>query len=272
MLQPFMQPSITVIMPSYNQAAFIEESIQSVLHQAYPALELLVIDGGSTDGTLEILRKIQDTRFKWVSERDKGQADAINKGFRKASGNILTWLNADDLYLPETLTKVGKFFSEHPKTMWLIGHATIVNREGKEIRKWVSAYKSRRLRHYSYSALLSENFIPQMGVFFRQEAIREVGGVDENLKYAMDYDLWLRLGKRFEPGFIHENIAKFRMYATTKSITGFHQQFKEDYEVAKKYAGRSFWPIFFHGVNRIKIVTIYQFLAFLRKIGRPLYR
>ena len=102
MLQPFIQPSITVIMPSYNQAAFIGESIRSVLLQTYPALELLVIDGGSTDGTVEILRKIQDPRFKWASERDKGQADAINKGFRMASGNILTWLNADDLYLPET--------------------------------------------------------------------------------------------------------------------------------------------------------------------------
>ncbi|MBI3306457.1 MAG: glycosyltransferase [Candidatus Omnitrophica bacterium] len=257
-------------MPSYNQAGFIKESIESVLRQTFPSFELLVIDGGSTDGTVEILRKIQDSRLRWISEKDKGQADAINKGFKMASGNILAWLNADDLYFPNALTTVGNFFAQHPQTLWAIGQCTIINEHGKEIRKWVSAYKSWRLSQYSYSALLSENFIPQMSVFFRKDAIAKVGGgVDENLHYAMDYDLWLRLGKQFEPGFIPEPVAKFRMYAATKSITGFHRQFQEDYEVGKKYSGNAFWPVFFHGINRLKIVTIYQLLALFRKFGRP---
>lgn len=267
----YILPRITVIMPSYNLASFIPESINSVLGHSYPELELWVIDGGSTDGTVEILRKIKNPRLKWLSEPDNGQADAINKGFRMASGTILTWLNADDLYEPDALSKVGHFFAAHPQIQWVIGQCSIIDEPGKEIRKFISAYKIWRLSRYSYQALLSENFIPQMGVFFRKGAIQEVGGVDASLHYAMDYDLWLRLGKRYEPGFIREKIAKFRMHAATKSITGFHRQFQEDFDVARKYAGKNHWPIFLHRINRFKIVIIYQLMIMMRQLSRIFY-
>ncbi|MCM8776638.1 MAG: glycosyltransferase [Candidatus Omnitrophica bacterium] len=254
---------ISVVMPSYNQAKFIRQSIDSVLAQKYPNLELIVVDGASTDGTVEILKGLKDS-IRWVSEPDKGQADAINKGFSMSAGEVLAWLNADDLYAPDALYHVGEFFASHPDTMWAVGHVSIVDETGREIRKLISWYKAQRLRHYSYRALLTENFISQMGTFFRRAALQHVGGVEPSLYYAMDYDLWLRLGKQFTPGLIDKKLAKFRMYPTSKSITGFDRQFLEELDVAKKYAGRSTWPIFCHHLNKIKIVTIYKLMALWR--------
>ena len=135
-------PPITVVMPSYQQAQFLKEALDSILSQNYPKLELIVVDGGSTDGSVEILKSYGD-RIRWVSEKDQGQSDALNKGFRMASHELLGWLNSDDLYEPEALWIAGKFFSEHPVTMWAIGDCTIIDENGREIRSWVSRWNDK---------------------------------------------------------------------------------------------------------------------------------
>lgn len=261
-------PVFSIIMPSYNAGAFIREAIQSVLNQTSSSWELLIIDGGSTDGTLDILKSLQHEKVRWLSEPDQGQSDAINKGFRMARGEILAWLNADDLYEPDCLQTVEQFFAKHPEAMWVSSPATIINRDGRSIRRFVSWYKTQRLKHYRYSSLLTENYISQMGTFFRRQALAIVGDLDTSLHYAMDYDLWLRLGKKFTPGIITKPLSKFRMYDTSKSVSGFRKQFDEDLQVARKYADRAFWPIFFHQVNRLKIVTIYETLTLVHRFAR----
>lgn len=260
-------PSISVVMPSYNQQQFVRPAMDSVLSQNYPALELIVVDGASTDGTVDILKEYSG-RIRYLSEPDRGQCAALNKGFHLATGEIIGWLNADDLYERGALRAVGEFFAAHPGTQWAFGYCSIINEENKEIRKWVTRYKNFRLARYRYRTLLTENYISQMGVFVRRTSLLDAGGVNPAWHYAMDYDLWLRLGKQYEPGFIAAPLGKFRMYSTTKSITGFHRQFTEELEVAKKYAPHAFWPIFLHRVNRFKIVLIYEIMALWRSLKK----
>lgn len=258
-------PSISIIMPSFNCAAFIRESLDSILSSKYPGLEVWVMDGGSTDGTVEILKSFGPA-VRWISQKDKGQSDALNQGFRRATGKIIGWLNADDLYEPDALGTVGRYFSQHPETLWLIGRCSIIDGQGHEIRRWISGYKSMRLARYSYRALLTENFIAQMGVFMRRGALDQAGPLDESLHYAMDYDLWLRLGKLSDPAVLPVPLAKFRMYETSKSITGFTRQFDEDYAVACRHGRGQRWPLFWHAVNRAKITAVYSIMAWFRRI------
>ena len=157
---------ISVITPSFNQGRFIEQTIKSVLNQRYPDLEYIVIDGGSTDNTLEILRKYSD-KIMWVSEKDKGQSSAINKGIRMATGDILAFLNSDDLYLPHTLKTVADFFKKNQKASWASGDYHIIDSRGRKIRKYVVVYK-RLLRLFSlYPVLKIMNYITTLsGVVF----------------------------------------------------------------------------------------------------------
>jgi glycosyltransferase involved in cell wall biosynthesis len=153
-------PKISIITPSFNQGAFIEETIQSVLSQEYPNLEYMIVDGGSTDDTLDILHKYQD-QLTWISEPDRGQVDAINKGLKLASGEVLAYLNSDDLYLPGALRKVGAYFAEHPQAEWLTGYCRNVDGEGQPIRGLIRAYKNFWLSRPSYRVLLVLNYIAQ---------------------------------------------------------------------------------------------------------------
>lgn len=262
------RPSLSIVMPSFNQRRFIREAIDSVLTQSYPRLEMIVVDGGSTDGTVEVLSSY-GSRIRWVSEKDQGQADALNKGFRMAGGELLGWLNADDLYVAGALEAVGAFFAAHPGTAWAFGHCNIIDEHGREIRKVISDYKARRLCRYSYRSLLCENFISQMGVFMRRTAFDAVGRTfDSSRHWAMDYDLWLRLGARFEPALIDRTLGRFRMYGATKSARGFRKQFEEDFDVARKHAPREHGLLAVHRFNNAKIVTIYYLMGFLDRFRR----
>jgi glycosyltransferase involved in cell wall biosynthesis len=253
-------PTLSVIVPSYNQAEFIPQCLDSILSQNYPSVEVIVIDGQSTDETLEILKNYGN-KIRWISEPDKGQADALNKGIRMASGEIIGWLNSDDRYESGALLAVGRFFASHPDILWAFGYSSIINEKSQEIRKFITQYKNARVKHYSYRSLLEENFISQMSVFIRREALARVGGADASLRYAMDYDLWLRLGKHFQPGFIPQRLGQFRIHGATKSITGFREQFREDFSVARRYAEGFWWPLVLHYLNNVKIVAIYKLLA-----------
>jgi len=251
-------PRITVITPSFNQASFIAETIQSVLGQGYPNLQYLVMDGGSTDGTLEILKRFEG-QIEWSSEKDRGQADAINKGFRRASGEIVAYLNSDDRYEPGALLAVGRYFSNHPQAVWLTGRCRIIDEQGQAMRSAITLYKNLWLRLGSYRVLQVLNYISQPATFWRRSAMDLTGLLDENLHYTLDYDLWLRLGTRHRLHILTQTLASFRMHSRSKSRTGFQRQFDEDLEVAQRYCKG--FPILLHRLHSWAIVTTYTFLT-----------
>ncbi|MCU0371259.1 MAG: glycosyltransferase, partial [Bacteroidales bacterium] len=178
---------ISIITPSYNQANFLKETVQSILSQDIDIeLEHIVVDGGSTDGSVEYLRSVGD-KIRWVSEPDHGQADAVNKGIRMATGDIIGWLNSDDLYLPGTLQAVAGHFRSNPDCRWVYGRCRIIDSSGKERWKWITRYKNARLKRFSIDKLFRENFISQPAVFFRKDLVMEAGFLNLDLHYAMDY-------------------------------------------------------------------------------------
>ncbi len=270
---------ISVITPSFNHAEFLEKTLVSVLSQKGSfELEYIVMDGGSTDNSKVILEKYakllqakkwevqcKKIDFIWRSEKDKGQSDAINKGLKLATGDIIGWLNSDDVYLPNALETVVRYFAREPQMMWAFGKCKIIDKADREIRKWITAYKNLRLRNYNYNKLLEENFISQPATFWRRKVMQEVGYLDENHHLVMDYEYWLRLGAKFKGDFVNNYLASFRWYADSKSGGGFLQQFRQDLAVAKKYAKGRKWPIFLHNLNHYKIITIYTLMSFFRR-------
>lgn len=257
---------LTVITPSYNQAQFIESTIQSILSQKtdFP-VEYLVLDGGSTDGTLDILKKYEE-KLKWISQPDGGQADAVNKGIGLATGDIVGWLNSDDIYLPGTLQSVVNAFDQHPESHWLYGKCNMINETGREVRKWITKYKNFSLRKFSYNRLLTENYISQPAVFFRKKSFLEIGELDTSLHYAMDYDLWLKLGRLSPPVIIHRYLASFRLHGSSKSVTNHRKLFSEQYDIHRRY-NQGKVSLFRHRLNIAKILFIYGILEKLRTIG-----
>lgn len=227
-------PRVTVITPSFNQGHFIKETIESVLGQGYPDLEYIVMDGGSTDETVDIL-KSYGKRLVWVSEKDRGQSDAINKGIRRATGEIIAYLNSDDLYEKGALESVAGYFSGHPASLWATGKCRIIDTNGTEVRKPITAYKNFFLSRYSYKTLLVTNFISQPATFLRRRAFDEFGLFDEKQHRVMDYDFWLRIGRGNPPGFINRYLASFRVHPGSKTSSSFNLTFKEELEVARKH-------------------------------------
>lgn len=231
-------PRITVVTPSFNQGPFIKETIESVLGQGYPDLEYLVMDGGSTDGTIEIL-KGYGSRLKWVSEKDRGQSDAINKGIRRSTGEIVAYLNSDDLYEKGALEKAARYFTSRPESLWMTGRCRIIDINGAEVRQAITAYKNFLLGRYSYKMLLVTNFISQPATFMGRRAFDEFGLFDETQHRVMDYDYWLRLGKRQPPGVLEDYLASFRVHPGSKTSSSFKSTFREELEVARGYSGSS---------------------------------
>jgi glycosyltransferase involved in cell wall biosynthesis len=226
---------ISVVIPSFNHAPFLGPALASALGQVGEFdLEVWVIDGGSTDGTVELLRSYGD-RIRWVSEPDGGQSDALNKGFRLASGDIIGWLNSDDLYQPGALAAVARAFRENPSVEWVHGRADVIDTDGRVCRRWVSAYKRWRCKSYSYARLLTENFIQPNSVFWRRSLTERVGGVEPSLHLAMDYDLWLRFAQSSNPLYLDAPIACFRWYPASKSGSRYVEQFREARAIARRH-------------------------------------
>ena len=185
-------PTISVVMPSYNQARFIEETIRSVLLQGYPNLEYIVIDGGSTDGSVEIIRKYEPWLTYWVSEPDRGQAEAINKGWERSTGHILAWLNSDDVYRPGALGRVAEAFQRHLDAVVAVGACAITDVD----RNVVGCKLSRYLDPKDF--LYDAGRVPgQPAVFLTRRVIEEIGGLDESLHNVLDWEYWLRIGIRY---------------------------------------------------------------------------
>jgi glycosyltransferase involved in cell wall biosynthesis len=204
-------PLVSVVTPSYNKGTFIEETILSVKNQTYPRIEHIVIDGGSTDGTLAILRRYSDSLI-WISEPDNGQSNAINKGWRLAKGEILAYLNADDTYMPWAVDTAVKFLTEHRDVAMVYGDVAFINEHSEEIRHY-------HMGEFGLKTMLcSGKSFPQPTVFFRRDVLNKVGYLDEGLHMAMDYDLWIRIGLKFKIGYIPKLLANFRWCLGTKSM------------------------------------------------------
>jgi glycosyltransferase involved in cell wall biosynthesis len=259
---------ISIVTPSFNQCHFLRLTLDSVLSQQGDfQLELLVMDGGSTDGTVELLQSVRDHRLTWVSESDRGQTDALCKGLARATGDVVGWLNSDDLYAPGALAMVAESFRLHPETQWLVGRCQIVDAEGREIQRWITRYKDRRLRRYSFARLLRENFICQMSVFWRRDFGQQVGEPDITLHYAMDYDLWLRMAVRSEPMILDHLLSQFRRHSSSKSSTVYRAGFREHHAVARRHAGGHRWSLWMNRLHAEKTVLTYRLLGRLGLLG-----
>lgn len=259
---------LSIVTPSYNQGSFIERTIRSVLEQRGDfELEYLVVDGGSTDETLSILKRYRD-RLAYVSEPDRGQSDAINKGFARATGEVVAWLNSDDVYLPGALAAVARTLgTSGPR--WCFGQCQIIDENEREIRRGIKHYKNWHGRHYSFRRLLTKDFIPQPATFFRRDLLAQVGAVDVDCHLAMDYDLWLRFGRVAEPAFIPRDLAGFRWYSGSKSGRGFEKAAWEAFAAARKQArGWERLSIAEHYVHVLSLVAGYRFLDAVGALSR----
>jgi glycosyltransferase involved in cell wall biosynthesis len=255
---------ISIITPSYNQAQFIRRTIDSVLAQRGDfELDYRVIDGGSNDGTLDILRSYGD-RVAWVSERDDGQIDAINKGLRAADGDIVGWVNSDDVLLDGTLDRVARAFDRHPAVEWVHGRCVIIDEHDREIRRWVSLYKHYRCRHHTFTNLLTENYVSQMTAFWRRSVHDEIGFLDPSIDLAFDYDLFLRLARRGDPVYFDDPVACFRMYETSKSGAGYVAQVEQANAIAARYAALGPWIRAKMYAKKAAIVNVYRAMGLAR--------
>jgi GT2 family glycosyltransferase len=241
----------------------LEATLESVGAQDYPLVEHIVVDGGSTDGTIELLRRHPDVR--WMSEPDEGLSDAVNKGIRMATGDLIGWLNADDLYHPGALAAVADAFERQPSAEWAFGRCGIIDGSGREIRSGVTAYKNFFLRRYSFPLHLTHNFVSAPATFVKRSAFEQVGLFDKRFKYSMDYDVWLRLGRRGRPIFVDAELAAFRMAEGSLSMSGFETQFVEHFESARPYAGEHPVAVRANAVISRLITTTYRAMRFLRR-------
>ncbi len=204
-------PRISIVTPSYNQGGFIEETIRSVVLQGYPDLEYIIIDGGSTDGSLEVIRRYERQLTSWMTEADRGQSHAINKGLARATGEIVGWLNSDDLYLPGTLARAAEAFKTHPDAGVIHGGCRRVTRQTEDAGQvW-------EITPFRLASHLVRNQIPQAAAFIRRTVIGTVGPVREDLHFAMDFELWIRIALRFPIITVREDWAAFRVHPQQKT-------------------------------------------------------
>lgn len=245
-------PLVTVVTPSYNQASYLEETIQSVLAQTYPSVEYIIMDGGSNDGSLEVIKKYAPKLAHWASEKDHGQTDAINKGFALAKGEILAWLNSDDTLLPNAAEEAVEYFSNHPETGLVYGDANYIDEKSRVIGRFPTAQTDLAKLRRGYV------HIPQQTSFFRKSLWDHVGPLDPEFFFAMDYDLWVRLAEVSELKYIPRTWANFRLHADAKTITADDQCWPEMLKVHFRDGGSKLAPI----------VAKY----YLRKLAAPLIR
>ncbi|MBI5841200.1 MAG: glycosyltransferase [Chloroflexi bacterium] len=209
-----MPPLVSIITPSFNQARYLEATMQSVLAQDYPRLEYLIVDGGSLDGSVDIIKKHESKLAWWVSEKDRGQTDAINKGFARANGEILAWLNSDDTYNAGAVSAAVEYLQEHPEVGMVYSDCNYINEEGQVIGKFPAAQTDQRRLRAGYV------HIPQQTMFFRADLWKQVGPLDPSFYFAMDYDLWTRIAAhsqiKYLPG---QTWANFRLHTSGKTIT-----------------------------------------------------
>jgi len=230
-------PKISVAIPSFNQGQYIEDTITSILDQGYPDVELFVFDGGSTDSTVEVLKKYERHLAFWVSEKDKGQTDAINKGLRRATGQIVAYLNSDDFFLPNALNFVAQAYLAHPEAGLYTGNGIIVDGRKEKPRQYM------REIGYTYESLLRGScYLLQPSTFINRKAWEKVGEFDEKLRFAMDLDYWLRVGREFEVILLNEPLSAWRMHEDIKTANGGMTRWNELWNLYRKYTKDQITP------------------------------
>ncbi len=234
-------PTVSIVMPCYQQAQFVEEAVRSVLggQDQEVDVELLVFDPGSTDGSRELLRQLADElgdRLVLHFAEDQGQSEAVNRGMALARGEILGWLNSDDRLQPGALGQVVARLLTAPEPAWLYGQAAMIDEHGQKTTGWITRYKSWRSQRFSRFKLLTENFIPQMAVFWNRAMWQRAGLLDPSKHLDMDYDLWLRFARIAPPVVVRDELAAFRVHAAAKSSQHVRAQLDAAYQTARSHA------------------------------------
>ncbi len=201
---------VSIVTPSFNQAPYLEQTLRSVLEQEYPSLEYIVVDGVSTDASVDIIKKYMDRLTWWVSEKDSGQGDAINKGLARASGEIIAWLNSDDTFLPNTISSAVKIFEQNPDVVLVYGDMLAVDENGQT----TNVLKYRQL---SLEDLLCFQIIGQPAVFFRRDAYEKAGGLDTSFHFLLDHHLWIRIAQQGKILHVPQVWAAARYHAQAKN-------------------------------------------------------
>lgn len=226
---PAQPPLVTIVTPCLNSARFLEETILSVLDQDYPRIEYFVLDGGSTDGSLQILRKYEAS-LRWTSAPDRGTADAVNRGFSVGRGEILGFLNADDLYHPAAVSTAVRHLRENPEDAGVYGDAWWIDEQGARIAPYP-------VRDFNRSLLERECFICQPASFVRRAAFENIGGLDPGLQLAFDYDFWLRMTRTHTMRRVDATLADSRMHRSNKTLGQRDGVFRETFRVLKRDCG-----------------------------------
>mgnify|MGYP001108265343 CR=1 FL=1 len=261
---------ISIITTNYNTGKYIEDTIKSILNQKGNfELEYIITDGGSTDNSLEIIKKYDkevkndkwgsNVTYRYTSEKDKGQSNGINKGLKIAIGDIVAFLNADDIYTDRALVKVIRYFKDNPECMWLTGYCRIIDENDKQIKKYITKYKNRKLRNFFFDQLLIEDCISQPATFWRRELLNEVGYIDESLHYSMDQDLWARFAKRYELHLIRDYLAEFRFTSDSKTGSSVKKTLEESKLVAERYTDNK-WLLRKQGISNLKRIIVYKYV------------
>ncbi len=232
-------PKISIVTPSFNQAVFLERTIQSVLSQDYPNLEYIIIDGGSTDGSVDIIKKYAGKLAYWVSEKDNGQTHAINKGFRRASGDIVASLNSDDEYCPGALKTVARTFMEDKELDVVFGNRLTIDENENILR-------DDRHTRYTFAALvLYGMIISQPAAFWKRRLLEQFGYLDESMRFAMDYEFFCRIGEHIKTKHVRMHFAKFRRQSSSKTSNIIDVGRAEHRQISEKYLKEACkgWPV-----------------------------
>lgn len=234
------KPLVSIVTVVYNGKDFLEQAILSVLGQTYDNVEYIIVDGGSTDGTLDIIRKYEDRIDSWVSEPDRGISDAMNKGIRLATGELIAHLHADDYYSdPSVLSSVCSAYLRHPDALWLTGGIEIVDGNRNNLQEIP-------VRKYSYRKLIRGNYILHPATFVTRRAFEKAGYFNEEYRYAMDYDLWIRIGGIADPVTLDLQVACFRAHPESRSIIRSDKAYHESWMIRKKHLEGHPGKIFCH--------------------------
>lgn len=259
-------PRISIIMPCYQQVAFLEEAVRSVLDQADVDLELLVMDPGSTDGSRELLQSLRQAygeKLQLHFAPDAGQADAINRGIVLARGHILGWLNSDDRLRPGALRQVLSIL-DRPEPCWLYGRCGIIDEEGRQTARYIVCYKNLRGRNFSLYKLLTEDFIPQMATFWNRPLWEAVGELDKARHLTMDYDLFLRFARVAQPAVLKSYLADFRVHPQAKSSLRVDEHLQEAFLTVREHAADLGWrgevSLFLHKIYAARTRVIYRLI------------
>jgi glycosyltransferase involved in cell wall biosynthesis len=258
---------VSIITPNYNGERYIEKTLRSVLAQREEGLDLeyIVVDGASKDRSMEILRRYGNQIDKVISEPDRGPASAIIKGLNLATGDLIGWLNADDLYHPGALKRALATMELHPEAALCFGRCRIVDEEDREIRRGITLFKEAFFPFSCHFMIQSINYISQPAMFFRRSALQKAGPLREDMKAAFDYDFILRLWRQGGACRIAgPPVSDFRWHPTSISGTSFDRQFKEEFEVVVADAGRCSLQTLIHWCVRWGIVFTYSLMQNVR--------